>query len=222
MAGQSLHPTQVAKIAGGAILVFLLVLGGSSSTYVFEPGHRGVLVTLGKVSPVFRPEGFGLELPFISRVEPQLVRRQTASMEAACYSSDLPQVVIDVEVLCREKIGSLLILEDVMLKDTRLTRVLENAIEAKMVQEQEAARAQFSQQQAEIEAETLVIQAKGEADAIRLQGMALRENPSVLDLQIVGRWDGITPAVVGSEVDGVDLLLPLGRIGDTNLMGGVE
>lgn len=271
---------QGVKIAAGAVVLFLLVLGGSSSTYVVEPGQRGVMITLGRVSPMFKPEGFGLKLPFISRVEPQLVRQQTALMTANCYSSDLQQVEIDLKILyrvpetqvvalyqnyegqifaalieprvaealkevtalrraeeivqdregvkgrsldsAREKIGDLLVVEDVVLEDIRLTPVLETAIESKMVREQEAARARFAQQQAEVEAETLVIQAKGDADTIRLQGQALRENPQVLNLQIVEQWDGVTPLVVGPGVEGADVILPLGVIGATNVLGGAE
>ena len=79
-----------------------------------------------------------------------------------------------------------------------------------MVQEQEAARARFAQQQAQTEASTVVIKAKGEAESIALRGAALRENPSVLELQIIERWDGITPQVVGPGATGANMMLPLG------------
>lgn len=225
-------------------------------------------MTLGKVSPVFKPEGFGFKMPFITVVEQQLIRQRTAQMRADCYSSDLQQVKIDVRVLyrvpeasvvnvyrdyygdpfesliqpriaealneitalrtaeiivkkreeiksqalenARRKIGNLLVVEDVVLEDMNLTKALENAIEAKMVQEQEAARARFAQQQVEIEANTVVIKAKGEAESINLRGKALRENPVVLDLQIVERWDGLTPLVIGEGVAGAEMILPLG------------
>src|SRR6058998_707482 len=91
-------------------------------------------------------------------------------------------------------------------------RALENAIEAKMVQEQEAARARFAQQQVQVEASTAVIKAKGEAESINLRGKALRENPSILELQIVERWDGITPLVVGPGATGANMVLPLGNM----------
>jgi prohibitin 2 len=79
-----------------------------------------------------------------------------------------------------------------------------------MVQEQEAARSRFAQQQAQIEANTVVIKAKGEAESIVLRGKALRENPSVLELQIIEHWDGITPLVVGPGATGANMMLPLG------------
>jgi len=42
-----------------------------------------------------------------------------------------------------------------------------------------------------------VIKARGEAESIRIRGEALKENPAYVELQIVDRWDGIAPLVVG-------------------------
>jgi len=100
-----------------------------------------------------------------------------------------------------------------VLEDINLTQALETAIEAKMVQEQEAARARFAQQQVQVEANTAVIKARGEAESIVLRGAALRANPSVLELQIIEHWDGVTPIVVGPGVTGANMMLPLGDFG---------
>lgn len=108
--------------------------------------------------------------------------------------------------LSRQKIGTLLVVEDIVIQDIQVTKELERAIEQKMVQEQEAAKAKFIQQRAQIEADTAVIKAKGEAESIRIRGEALKENPAYVDLQIVDRWDGIAPLVIGS---GDNVLLPL-------------
>lgn len=265
-----MSPQQIVKLAAGAALIFALIVGGAASTYVVDPGHRGVEVVLGKVSPQFKPEGFGFKLPFVATVVPQLIRQQTAKMEADCYSSDLQQIVIHLRILyrvpqasvvtvfrdytgqpfetlikprvaeaikeatalrsaelivqkreevksltleaARRKVGDALVIEDVVLEDINLTKALETAIEAKMVQEQEAARARFAQHQAETEANTAVIKAKGEAESINLRGKALRENPSVLELQIVERWDGVTPLVVGPGATNANMILPLGDV----------
>lgn len=263
-----MNPKTILGLIAGAIIIFILVVGGSAATYVVEPGHRGVEVMLGKVAPGFKPEGFGFKLPFVTRIVPQLIRQQTAKMTADCYSSDLQQVKMAVRVLyrvpessvvtifrdysgepfealikpriaealneitarrsaelivqkreevksqaldsARRKVGDALVIEDLVLEDINLTQALENAIEAKMVQEQEAARSRFAQQQAQTEASTVVIKAKGEAESIALRGAALRENPSVLELQIIERWDGITPLVVGPGATGANMMLPLG------------
>lgn len=251
-----------------ALLILILVVVGASGTYVVEPGTRGVEVILGRVSPAFKPEGFGFKIPLVTRIVPQVIRQQTATMRTDCYSSDLQQVEIDVRILyrvpqasvvtifrdyegdpfeslikprvaealneitasrtaelivqkreavkslalesARQKLGDILMIEDLVLEDINLTTALETAIESKMVQEQEAARARFSQQQAQTEANTAVIRAKGEAESIVLRGKALRENPSVLELQIIEHWDGITPLVVGPGATGANMMLPLG------------
>lgn len=269
---QRMPPQTIARIVSGGLIIFALVITAASSTYVVDPGHRGVEVTLGRVSPNFKPEGFGFKLPLISTVHQQLIRQQTAKMEADCYSSDLQQVKMNVRVLYRvpqtsvvsifrdyygepfdslirpriaealnettasrtaedivqkreevktralesaqRKVGTVLAIEDLVLEDINLTQALESAIEQKMVQEQEAARARFAQQQAQVEASTAVIKAKGEAESINLRGKALQENPGVLDLQVVERWDGATPLVVGPGAIGADLVLPLGNLGN--------
>jgi prohibitin 2 len=74
------------------------------------------------------------------------------------------------------------------------------------VQEQEASKSKFLQQRAQIEADTGVIKAKGEAESIRIRGEALKDNPSFVDLQIVDKWDGLAPLVIGT---GENLVLPL-------------
>ena len=66
----------MARAVGIALLVFIAVLMASSGTYVIQPGHRGVEVTLGKVSPAFKPEGFGLKTPLITKIHSVPIRQQ--------------------------------------------------------------------------------------------------------------------------------------------------
>jgi len=151
--------------------------------------------------------------PFDTLIKPRVaesINEVTALRSAEVIVQKREEVKTRVLESARKKLGDLLVLEDVVLEDIGLTKMLENAIEAKMVQEQEAARARFSQQQAQTEANTAVIKAKGEAESINLRGKALRENPSIIDLQIVERWDGITPLVVGPSAEGAGMILPLG------------
>ena len=89
----------VAKLIGVAILIFVIVIALSTSSYVVQPGTRGVEVTLGKVSPVFKPEGFGFKTPFITSIARVTIRQQTREVNADCYSSDLQQVKMNLRVL---------------------------------------------------------------------------------------------------------------------------
>ncbi len=260
----------IARLAGGALLIFAIVLMAAAGTYVVHPGYRGVEVTMGRVSPAFKPEGFGLKAPLVTAIHPISIRQQTAEEQAQCYSSDLQQVQVDLRVLfripessvvklfqqyygdpfdsliaprvqealkevaalqsaeqivknreqikaralelTRKKVGPLLVVEDIVIQNISLTKQLESAIEAKMVQEQEAQKSQYFQQRAQIDADTAVIQAKGEAESIRIRGEALKDDPAVVDLKIVEKWDGVAPLVVGGREGLVYQLQDLERL----------
>jgi len=265
-----MNPTFLPKLIGVGVLLFALVILGSSSSYMVEPGTRGIKVTLGKTAEQFLPEGFGFKAPFITTIVPVNIRQKTMAVKADCFSSDLQQVSLEVRVLYRVpessvvqiykefagdpfdsliaprvqealkevtasqtaeqivknreeikqkaitaaklKIGTLLTLVDVVIRNIDLSPELERAIEAKMVAEQQAAQARFTQVQTQAEAETAIIRASGEAKAITVRGEALKLNPAFLRLQIVERWNGKSPLVVPADANntGAALLLPLG------------
>lgn len=267
----AVNPNSIGKLIGVALIIIVLIVAAAQSTYVVEPGFRGVQVTLGKVSDEFKPEGFGTKQPFISSILPVPVRQLARELPAECYSADLQQVNIHLRVLYRipeasvvriykeysgdpfdsliaprvlealkevtalqsaeqivkqreqiknhalvaaaKKVGTILNIEDLVLENITLSKELETAIESKMVQEQEAAKARFTQQKAQIEADTAIIKAKGEAEAIRIRGEALRDTPGLIQLQIVEKWDGKAPLVIGGsggESTGTNFILPLG------------
>ncbi|MBX3730978.1 MAG: prohibitin family protein [Verrucomicrobiae bacterium] len=266
----------LAALIGGAVLVIVLILAAARSTTVVEPGHRGVRVTLGRVSPVFEQEGFLVKAPFITQIHQVSIRQQTVELKTECYSADLQQVRASVRILfripeasvvtlfrdysgdplaalvaprvvealkevastqsaemivqnretikmealaaTRRKIGELpgggplIVIEDLTLSDLALSAELNTAIEQKMTQREEAERAKFVQRQAEIEAETAIIKGRGEAEAIAIRGRALRENPAFIRLQIVEKWDGTSPLVVGGEGATSPVMIPLGDL----------
>lgn len=263
----TIDPRPIYRTIGIGILIFIAVMFFATSTYIVQPGTRGVAVTLGKVDPEPRGEGFGLKQPFITTIYPLIIRQQTRSMPAECYSSDLQQVRMEVHVLyripersvvkifqefagdpfdnliaprvqeaikeiaatqsaeqivkkredvklksldlARRKIGTnFLEVVDVVLYNLALSAELEQAIEMKMVQEQEASKARFTQLKAQIEADTAIIRAKGEAQAIEVRGQALAANPAFIKLEMVQTWNGRSPLVVGSESGGSLMLQP--------------
>ena len=110
------------------------------------------------------------------------------------------KIKTDALEIARKKVGTLLVIEDIVIQDIALSKELGHAIEAKMVQEQEASKSKFLQQRAQIEADTGVIQAKGEAESIRIRGEALKDNPAFVDLKIVDKWDGFTPLIMDYNV----------------------
>jgi prohibitin 2 len=146
---------------------------------------------------------------FESLVAPRVheaLKEVVASQSAEQVVKNREQIKTRSLELARKKVGGLLVVEDIVIQNIALTKELEHAIEAKMVQEQEASKSKYLQQRAQIEADTAVIKAKGEAESIRIRGDALKQNPAFVDLQIVDKWDGTTPLVIGAAGN---LLMPL-------------
>jgi prohibitin 2 len=150
--------------------------------------------------------------PFDSLIAPRVaeaLKEVTALQSAEQIVKKREEIKSTALSAARLKIGNLIVIEDLVIQDVSLSKELESAIEAKMVQEQEAAKAKFIQQKAEIEANTAIIKAKGEAEAIRVRGKALQESPGLVQLQIVEKWNGVSPLVIGAGGSGANILLPL-------------
>lgn len=153
--------------------------------------------------------------PFDSLVAPRVseaIKEVTALQSAEQIVKKREEIKTRALESARKKIGDLIVIEDIVISNVALSKELEAAIESKMVQEQEAAKARFTQQKAEIEANTAIIKARGEAEAIRIRGRALQDSPGLVQLQIVEKWNGITPQVVGVGTggSGANILLPIG------------
>jgi prohibitin 2 len=153
--------------------------------------------------------------PFDSLVAPRVqeaMKEVTALQTAEQIVKKREEIKQAAITAARQKIGAIVVVEDIIIRSIDLSAELERAIEAKMVAEQEAVKSRFTQQQTEIEAQTVVIRAKGEAEAITVRGEALKLNPAFLRLQIVEKWNGKSPLVVPADAanNGSRLLLPLG------------
>ena len=70
------------------------------------------------------------------------------------------------------------------------------------------ANAIFKMQQARTDAETQIIKATADAEAIRIQGEALEKAPTLVELKMVEKWNGVSPQVVGA---GSNIMLPLSK-----------
>ena len=155
--------------------------------------------------------------PFDNLIAPRVneaLKEVTALQSAEMIVKKREEIKTKGLAASKQKIGDILFVEDIVIQNIQLSHELEAAIEAKMVQEQEAAKSRFTQQKAQIEADTAVIKAKGDAESIRIRGEALKQTPAFIELQIVEKWDGKTPLVIGggAGASGANILLPLGDL----------
>ena len=81
------------KLLATIILIVLLVVGALVSSYiVIEPGHTGVVVTMGKVEENVLQEGFHLKIPFIQEVVKIDNRIVKLEVQTEAFSKDLQTV----------------------------------------------------------------------------------------------------------------------------------
>lgn len=151
--------------------------------------------------------------PFDNLIAPrahEALKEVTASRSAERIVKEREAVKVEGLAALRKKVGDLLVIEDLVIENLDLSKDLENAIESKMVQQQEKEKANFTREKAEIDAKTAFIKASGEAKAINVRGDALRNNPAIVNLMIAEKWNGVTPQSVVVSSGGANVLLPLG------------
>jgi len=152
---------------------------------------------------------------FVNPLVQEALKEVASSRSAEKIVKDREAIKMEALVSLRKKVKGLVTIVDLAIENFDLSDELERAIEAKMVQEQDAAKAKFAQQQAQIEAETAAIRAEGEANAIRIRGEALKQNAALISLQIVEKWNGVTPTTIvigsGADSNAANILLPISK-----------
>jgi prohibitin 2 len=160
--------------------------------------------------------------PFDNLVAPRVqeaIKEATATRSAEQIVKDREAVKTQALESLRHKVGDVLIIEDLIIANVGLSAQLSASIEAKMVQEQKAAQAKYTQQEAQINADTKVLEAeaaakatlaasKAEAESIDIRGKALERNPGVIQLELVNRWNGVSPQIVGGGTQGLNIVFP--------------
>ncbi|QGX40350.1 prohibitin family protein [Permianibacter aggregans] len=89
--------------------------------------------------------------------------------------------------------------------DISYTDAFERAIEAKVIATQRAIEEENRTRQIEEQAKQKVIAAKAEAESIQIRAAALEQNPRLVELEAVQKWDGKLPQITGSAVPFISL-----------------
>jgi regulator of protease activity HflC (stomatin/prohibitin superfamily) len=276
---------QIGHSVGIIIAVFIIVVVVASvvlgSIATVGAGHRGVLLTWGKVESVVLGEGISFITPYVNQVVQMSVQTQKYSASASSASKDLQDVSTEVTLnyrieanranwiyqnlgldyenriiqpaiqeavkastaqftaeelitqrpIVKAKIESALkdrmlnysiIMETVSITDFKFSPSFSQAIEAKVTAQQLALKAENDLQRIQVEAQQAVAQAQGqanatitkavaEAQAIRITGEALKENPQLVQLEWVKRWSGTMPntLIIGGQTP--SLILPINQ-----------
>ncbi|MCC6933464.1 MAG: prohibitin family protein [Deltaproteobacteria bacterium] len=150
--------------------------------------------------------------PYSSLLDPRIqdsIKLVTAQFRAEELVKNRDKIKQSVLTKVQEELAGLLDVRDIPITNIDLTDELEKAIELKQVTEQQAFAKEYELKKAQKEAEITVVNAKAEAEAVKIKGEALQLSPTVIELEIAKKWDGKSPQSVVVSQGGANVLLPL-------------
>ena len=151
--------------------------------------------------------------PYTSLIEPrvqEVIKQVAALSRAEDLVKNREKMKEDILLRLRPAIGEVLEMVDLSLTNIDLSDQLEQAIEQKVVREQEALAKSFELDKEKKQAEITIVRAEAEAKSVSIKGEALKSSPEVIQLEIAQRWDGKAPLSVSvGPGGGANVLLPI-------------
>lgn len=161
------------------------------------------------VNILFQSVGLDYENRIITPTVEEVVKQVTANYNAEELITKRPQVKSDIEAEINKRLIDFnIVTEIVSITDFQFSALFAQAIESKVEAEQKAFKAENDLKRIEVEArqhaaqaegiaQANVVQANGEAQAIKIINNALSSHPEYLEWLKTQQWDGKLPLVVG-------------------------
>jgi regulator of protease activity HflC (stomatin/prohibitin superfamily) len=151
---------------------------------------------------IYRDIGLTYAEKLIYPLEQEANKATTSQFTAEELNSKREMVREQMKTLLAERLRSRgIIVEEISIVDFKYSDVYTQAIENKVVAEQNALAAKNKLEQVKYEAEQRIAQAEGEAKAIQIQVDAINKQggEAYVQLQAIKAWDGKLPLVTGGN-----------------------
>lgn len=148
---------------------------------------------------------------YFERVAPQIIvgtmKEVVGQFNAETIVSQRARVNDDVQKAISEKLATKFILvENFEVTNFTFDSQYQAAIEAKMIATQKAKEAENRTAQVKEEKDQAILEAQGQAEAMRIKSQALAANKNLVEYEAVQRWDGKLPiTMMGSSVPFINL-----------------
>lgn len=150
------------------------------------------------VDKLYQQVGLEYASRIISPAIQESVKASTAKFTAEELITKRQAVKEDIRSILEERLGLYyLTVDDLSIVNFTFSEEFNRSIEAKQTAEQNALKAANDLKRIQIEAQQSIESAKAQAESIRIQGEALKENAGLVQLKMVEKWNGQLPYYAG-------------------------
>ena len=163
-------------------------------------------IAAAQVGKIYQEIGIDYKDKLIDPSIQESVKAATAKFTAEELISKREIIRGEMKTLLKEKLESRgILVDDVNIVNFNFSESFNLAIEGKVTAEQEALAAKNKLERIKFEADQRIAEAKGKAEAMRVESEALKSNPEILQLRALEKWNGTLPQVTGGSVPFVNL-----------------
>ncbi len=161
-----------------------------------------------KLITIYKSTGFDIADNIISPRIQETLKAVSAKYSAEELITQREKAKGDIDAILKKDLARYnIVVEDIQLTEFNFSEEFNSAIESKQTEVQKTLKAKNILQRTEIEAESRIAQALGEAEAIRIQAEAIQNQGGAeyVSLKWVEKWDGKTPEFVSGESSNIML-----------------
>jgi len=150
------------------------------------------------VNRIWQEVGQNYNIRIIAPSIQEAVKAESAKFTAEELITKREEVKEQIKANLAERLlERFIIVDEFNIIDFEFSSAFNQAIEAKVTAEQLKLKADRDLDRIEIEADQKIAEARGKAEAIRIEAQALRQNAQVVELRWIEKWDGKVPTYWG-------------------------
>lgn len=151
------------------------------------------------VAKLYQDIGVDYNVRLIDPAIQESVKATTAKFTAEELITKREDVKQQIQAMLTTRLApNGIVVENFSIINFDFSKSFNEAIEAKVTAEQNALASKNKLAQVQYEAQQAIEEAKGKAEALRVESAAINSNPSIIQLRAIEKWNGVLPSTTGA------------------------